>query len=131
MSDGSVCSRCGELAESLSDHLRVGCGMWLPDLHETTVKNTAFRKVLLTTPTQQLTVMHLKPGEDIGTETHRGITQSVRVEKGKGWASVTRGLYTLEEESWLTIPPGAEHNVWADEDGPGMWLYSILASSVV
>lgn len=104
--------------------------MWLPDLHETTVENTAFRRVLLTTPTQQLTVMHLKPGEDIGTETHRGITQSIRVEKGKGYGSVARGLYTLEEESWLTIPPGEEHNVWADEGGPGMWLYSIYSPPV-
>ena len=71
--------------------------------------------------------MHLKPVEDIGAEVHPHTTQSLRVEKGKGYATVERGLYQLEKESWLTIPPARQHNVWADEKGPGLWIYVIYS----
>ena len=125
--------RCNLCATALcgtacfQQHLTIGCGFYLPNMEDKTVENEAFLKVLMTTPTQQLTVMHLKPGEDIGPEVHPNTTQSVRVEKGAGWASVDRGLYKLSKESWVTIPPGNEHNIWADEDGAGIWLYSIYS----
>ena len=123
----NLCSTplCG--AACFQKHVAIGCGFYLPDLGERTVENDAFLRVLMTTSTQQLTVMYLSPGEDIGTEIHPKTTQSVRVEKGNGWASVDRGLYKLAEESWVTIPPGNEHNIWADKDGGGLWLYSIYS----
>ena len=126
----TACTQCGKTLDDIKGHLRIGCGAFLPDIEQTTIKNVAFRRVLITTTTQQLTVMHLNPGEDIGTETHSYTTQSIRIVKGRGYASVDRGLFKLDDQSWVTIPPNNEHNVWADADGPGLWLYSIYSPPV-
>ena len=129
----SRCSTCGVSLcgkQCFDDHLAIGCGFFLPDLEERTATNMAYRRVLHTTPQQQFVLMHLTPGQDIGIERHVGVTQSFRVEKGHGWASVSRGMYELADGAWLTIPPGEEHNVSADERGPGLWVYTIYSPPV-
>ncbi len=45
---------------------------YIANIEEATIKNGRFRKVLFTAEHSQLVVMSLKPGEDNGTETHRG-----------------------------------------------------------
>jgi mannose-6-phosphate isomerase-like protein (cupin superfamily) len=55
--------------------------------------------------------MSLKPGEDIGPETHPGTDQFIRVEDGMGKAILDRHAYEVEDGSAIVIPAGTEHNV--------------------
>lgn len=120
-----VCSHCGE--KFSSDHVEVGCAFYLPDIERIVAENMAFRRVLFTTATQQLVAMHLMPGQEIGSESHPHTTQSMRAERGMGYATANRGLYRMEPETWVTVPPGTQHNVWADKEGPGLWFYVIYS----
>lgn len=45
---------------------------YITNIEEAIIQNDRFRKVLFTVEHSQLVVMSLKPGEDNGTETHRG-----------------------------------------------------------
>ncbi|NYT08079.1 MAG: cupin domain-containing protein, partial [Methanomicrobiales archaeon] len=45
------------------------------NLETETVKNTDFRRVLYTGKFSQLVLMSLKPGEEIGEETHDDVDQ--------------------------------------------------------
>jgi mannose-6-phosphate isomerase-like protein (cupin superfamily) len=81
------------------------------DIEHLTLKNTYFRKVISTTPTMQLVLMSLKPGEDIGKETHEKTTQFVRVEGGTGVVYVGRKRYNVKDGDAVIIPPRKSHNV--------------------
>jgi mannose-6-phosphate isomerase-like protein (cupin superfamily) len=107
----------------------VGCGDGFSDLNldDTTARNAHYRQVLYTTDTQQLVVMHLRPGEDVGTEVHPETTQFVRVVRGSGEAMMGRGLSQLSEGSAIMVPPGVRHNVWASKDGQGLWFYTLYS----
>lgn len=107
--------------------LRVGCGFYSDDLARQARENQEFRKVLVTTPQQQVTLMYLKPGQSIGLERHPRMTQFVYIVKGTGYASASRGLYQLHKNSMVVIWPGDEHDVWADSDGKGLWLFSVYS----
>ena len=54
------------------------------DIEKLTEDNSAFRQVLYTGHHLQLVLMALKPGEDIGSETHKTHDQFFRIEKGHG-----------------------------------------------
>ena len=54
------------------------------NLEKETLKNDNFRKVLYTAKHSQLVLMSLKPGEDIGMETHEHNDQFLRFEAGQG-----------------------------------------------
>ncbi|MEL7672246.1 MAG: cupin domain-containing protein, partial [Chloroflexota bacterium] len=58
------------------------------DIEQATIENEYFRKVLFTGPKTQLVLMALKPGEDIGQETHPDTDQFIRVEAGEGKALI-------------------------------------------
>ena len=106
---------------------KIGCGFWIPNIDVTTAENSSFRKVLYTTSTQQLVVMYLKPGQDIGMEAHPRTTQFVRVVRGTGEAVMGRGISPLEDASIVMVPPGVRHNIIASEKGRGLWLYTIYS----
>lgn len=79
--------------------------------------NTSYRKVLATSRRLQLVVMSLRPGEDIGTETHC-IDQFFRIESGTGLAVLKRPSdeqgteYQLRAGVAIIVPAGVEHNVF-------------------
>lgn len=52
-------------------------------VEEQTLKNRYFRQVLFTGKHEQLVVMCLKPGEEIGNEVHPNVDQFFRIEKGR------------------------------------------------
>lgn len=81
------------------------------NIEKLSLENTAFRKVLYTTPEMQLVLMSLKPGEDIGSEVHPEITQFFRVEAGKGTAILNETETLVEDGSTIVIPAGVEHNL--------------------
>jgi mannose-6-phosphate isomerase-like protein (cupin superfamily) len=55
---------------------------WVGDIEKATLDNDTFRTVLFTGGHQQLTVMSLAPGEDIGLEAHEHNDQFLRIERG-------------------------------------------------
>ena len=56
---------------------------WVGDIEQATLENTTFRTVLFTGGHEQLTVMRLQPGEDIGREVHDDHDQFLRIEEGR------------------------------------------------
>jgi mannose-6-phosphate isomerase-like protein (cupin superfamily) len=95
------------------------------DIEKKTEQNENFREVLFTGPKSQLVVMSLKPGEDIGKETHPDIDQFIRVEDGQGKAVIDGQEYELEDGSAIVIPAGAEHNVINTSSIEVLKLYTI------
>ena len=85
------------------------------DLEKLTLKNKNYRKVINTTPNQQLVLMSLKPKEDIGMEIHKKVTQFMRIEQGTVMAIIGKDenqkKYKLKKDSFITIPPNTYHNI--------------------
>ena len=93
------------------------------NIEKDTTKNNNFRKVLFTGNKVQLVVMALKPGEDIGTETHSSIDQFIRIDGGSGKAIIGGKNYTLKDGDAIIIPAKSEHNIIAGPDG--LKLYTV------
>ena len=83
---------------------------YVTNIDKTTVENKEFRKVLFTGTHSQLVVMSLKPGEEIGRETHN-VDQFFRIEQGKAALSVGGKDYEVGKDSAFIVPAGTEHNV--------------------
>jgi mannose-6-phosphate isomerase-like protein (cupin superfamily) len=106
------------------------------DIERATRENRSYRRVLSTLPNQQLVVMRLKPGEEIGMEVHRLTDQFIRVEGGRGKVTTRpRGAgRTVEERVWpvgsgdiVMIPQGLEHNVANTSARVDLVLYTIYS----
>jgi mannose-6-phosphate isomerase-like protein (cupin superfamily) len=115
-----------------TDTRRVPMTGWVGNIDEVTTGNTYFREALFTGSSLQLTVMSLKPGEEIGVEMHDHLDQFIRVESGR--ATVTLGpskdevaeTHELEDDWAVIVPGGTWHNVVNDGDH-ALKLYSIYA----
>ncbi len=103
---------------------------WVADIERATLENENFRTVLFTGERQQLTVMRLGPGEDIGRELHPDTDQFLRVEQGRGRVELSRSEDTVDEThdveaDWaIVVPAGLWHNVVNTGDEP-LKLYSL------
>lgn len=95
------------------------------NIEEATLQNENFRKVLFTGPKSQLVLMSLRPGEDIGLETHPDTDQFFRVEAGEGEAVIGGQKTELHDGSAFVIPAGAEHNVTNVSSTKALKLYTI------
>lgn len=95
------------------------------NIDQKTEDNKYFREVLFTGPHSQLVVMALKPGEDIGRETHPDTDQFIRIEEGIGKAIIGQDEYDLEDGSAIVIPAGAEHNVINTSQDEDLKLYTV------
>lgn len=73
--------------------------------------NSNFRKVLQTTEHSQVVVMSLKPGEDIGLETHPHVDQALFLVSGQGKAIVDGEEANFVEGDLVAVPAGAAHNI--------------------
>lgn len=100
---------------------------YLTDIEKRTLDNTKFRQVLFTGPHAQLVVMALKPGEDIGLETHDDVDQFIRVEAGHGTAVLNGEEHVLEDGSAVVIPAGTEHNIINSSRSEALKLYTIYS----
>ena len=81
------------------------------DLVELTQKNNNYRRVLYTTPQQQLVLMAIPYLVEIGMESHPDTTQFFQIVSGKALAYVGKSRYELRSGDCLVVPPGANHNV--------------------
>ena len=95
------------------------------DIEKKSLENDFFREVLFTGPHSQLVIMSLKPGEEIGQETHPDTDQFIRVEAGKGRAVLDGEEYELADGSAIVIPAGTEHNVINTSSTDSLKLYTV------
>lgn len=80
------------------------------DIEKETLKNKNYRKVLFTSKIDQLVVMSLKPGEEIGMEKHDG-AQFFRIEQGTGKCIINGDTHRIKNGSAIVVPKGSEHNI--------------------
>jgi mannose-6-phosphate isomerase-like protein (cupin superfamily) len=83
---------------------------------EAALANEYFRQVLYTDERLQLVVMALKPGEDIGAETHQ-LNQFLYVAQGSGSAVLGGESMPITVGSGISIPAGVEHNIKNGDTG--------------
>jgi mannose-6-phosphate isomerase-like protein (cupin superfamily) len=95
------------------------------NIEQATQENEFFRRVLFTGPHSQLVLMALRPGEDIGQETHPDTDQFIRIEAGQGRAIIGGQNYDLKDGSAIVIPAGAEHNVTNTSPDSMLKLYTV------
>ncbi len=98
----------------MSDH---GGEPYVVDIEKATLDNDTFRTTLWTGKHLQLTVMSIKPGDDIGLEVHRDNDQFLRVESGRGRCQMGLSKDDLDfdadvqDDSVILVPAGTWHNV--------------------
>ena len=69
----------------------------------------------------------LKPGEDLGLETHDHVDQFIRVEAGQGTALLGGKEHVLEDGSAVVIPAGVKHNIINRSPTEMLKLYTIYS----
>ena len=105
---------------------------WIGNIEETTLENSTFRTALFTGEHAQLTVMCLRPGEEIGLEMHDHVDQFIRIERGRGRVELgdspdeIQAEYPLGSDDAIVIPAGTWHNVINVGEEP-LHLYSIYS----
>lgn len=90
-------------------------------------ENSNFRKVLYTGQHMQLVLMTLKPGEEIGEETHLKSDQFFRFESGTGKCIVNGTVYGIKAGDVVLVPAGSKHNVINTGAANDLKLYTIYA----
>lgn len=100
---------------------------YLTNIEKATLDNTKFRQVLFTGPHAQLVLMALKPGEEIGLETHDDVDQFIRVEAGHGTVHLDGNEHAVEDGSAVVIPAGVRHNVVNTSRTETLKLYTIYS----
>jgi mannose-6-phosphate isomerase-like protein (cupin superfamily) len=100
---------------------------YVTNIEEDTIANEDFRRVLFTGPHTQLVLMTLRPGEDIGLETHDGHDQFIRIEAGEGYVQLDGERTAIEDGSAFVIPAGVEHNVVNTSGSDSLRLYTLYS----
>ncbi|MCT8978491.1 cupin domain-containing protein [Clostridium sp. CX1] len=102
------------------------------NIDEATKQNNAYRTALWTGKHLQLTLMSIKPGEDIGLEIHPNLDQFIRIEEGQGIVKMGNRKDKLDfqqkvyDDFAFIIPAGTWHNLINTGNKP-IKLYSIYA----
>ena len=96
-------------------------------LERETRKNADFRRVLYTGKHSQLVLMSLKPGEEIGEETHGDVDQFFRFEAGVGKVIIDGVEHRVKDGNGVIVPAGARHNVVNTSKRANLRLYTIYS----
>jgi mannose-6-phosphate isomerase-like protein (cupin superfamily) len=100
---------------------------YVTNIERDTVANEDYRRVLFTGPNTQLVLMTLKPGEEIGEETHEEHDQFIRVEAGEGVVLLNDKRTALADGSAVVIPAGTRHNVVNTSKSESLKLYTLYS----
>ena len=96
-------------------------------IEKETKKNTDFRRVLYTGKHSQLVLMSIKPGEEIGEETHDDVDQFFRFEEGEGKVTIDGVEHRVKDGNGVIVPAGARHNVINTSKLLNLKLYTIYS----
>ena len=99
---------------------------FIDNIEKLTEENDLFRRVLYTASQMQLVLMSLKPGEEIGEETHPDRDQFFRVEAGRGEILIDGVSTPVSADMAMIVPAGALHNVKNTGKEP-LKLYTLYA----
>lgn len=83
---------------------------FVTNIDRDTLENEDYRRVIYTAKYSQLVLMSIKPGDEIGEETH-SLDQFIRFEVGKGKVIMDGAEHNVEEDFAVIIPAGTKHNV--------------------
>lgn len=97
------------------------------NIEELTRGNSDFRRVLYTGRHTQLVLMSLKPGEEIGLETHPDNDQFFRFDAGKGKVVIDDNETEVGDGFAVIVPAGAEHNVINTSATEDLKLYTLYS----
>jgi mannose-6-phosphate isomerase-like protein (cupin superfamily) len=105
---------------------------FITNIEAVTKQNETFRTALWTGKHLQLTLMSIKPGEDIGLEVHPELDQFLRIEQGQGITRMGSQKDSLNierkvsDDDVILIPAGYWHNL-INTGKKALKLYSIYA----
>jgi mannose-6-phosphate isomerase-like protein (cupin superfamily) len=71
--------------------------------------------------------MSLKPGEEIGMETHSDVDQFFRFEDGEGKVIIDGVEHLVRDGTGVIVPSGAKHNVVNTSKSSELKLYTIYS----
>ena len=89
------------------------------------MKNTDFRRVILTNKFSQVVLMSVEPGDDIGSETHE-VDQILYFVDGEGEAVLSGKTSKIAAGSLVSVPAGIRHNFINTGKKP-LKLYTVYA----
>jgi mannose-6-phosphate isomerase-like protein (cupin superfamily) len=98
---------------------------YVVNIEKVSLENDNFRKVLYTAKNSQLVVMSLKPGEEIGSETHQ-LDQFIRIESASGKTILNGIEHDIADGFAVVVPAGVEHNI-INTSEEVMKLYTVYA----
>jgi mannose-6-phosphate isomerase-like protein (cupin superfamily) len=97
------------------------------NIEQATLENEDYRRVLFTGENMQLVLMTLRPGEEIGLETHDEHDQFIRIEAGTGVVRLNDEEHDLSDGVSVVIPAGTRHNVINTSSREPMRLYTLYS----
>ncbi len=100
---------------------------YVTNIERDTLANDDYRRVLFTGRNTQLVLMTLRPGEEIGRETHAEHDQFIRVESGEGIVELGGAKHELSDGVAVVIPAGVEHNVINTSRDERLRLYTLYS----
>ena len=109
-----------------------GPNPFVTNIHHASKENNTFRTALWTGNKLQLTLMSLRPGENIDLEVHPHTDQFLRIEQGVGVTQMGRSRDNLSFQQFvgpgsaIVIPAGMWHNL-TNTGQMELKLYSIYA----
>lgn len=84
---------------------------YIGNINKEAAENRNFRTVLSTGDKSQLVVMDIKPGEDIGEETHAHVEQTLYIQSGQGQAVLNGEVTDISAGDVVIVSPGTKHNI--------------------
>lgn len=95
------------------------------NIEKATLDNKNFRQVLYTSNHEQLVLMSLLPGEEIGSEIHQHVDQFFRVEQGRGKCFIDGNEYSIEAGDVIIAPAGVRHNIINVDKAIALKMYTV------
>ena len=109
-----------------------GGSPYVVNIERAAERNQAFRRAIWTGRHLQVTLMSIRPGEEIGLEIHRNTDQFLRVEEGQGIVQMgdrrdnLNFQQRISEDDAIMVPAGKWHNIRNNGRKP-LKLYTIYA----
>ena len=100
---------------------------FVTNIEKDTLENDNYRKVLFTATREQLVLMSIPPGGDVGEEVHPAVDQFIRIEAGEGKAVLDGQEFPIEDGSAIVVPAGTRHNFVNVSGKDDMKLYTVYS----
>lgn len=98
-------------------------------IEKLTLENDFFRQVIFTGKHEQLVLMTLQPGEEIGNEMHPDVDQFFRIELGQADFVFNNGKesHAVKDGDAVIVPAGTWHNIMNTSNSENLKLYTIYS----